>query len=332
LLYAKCDAIEDGCARLWRGLKVFALDISALTLPEALWADFGSHKGSRGEGAVLSPIAVLYDLFMRIPVAFRMGRSDADERSLAKRLFKHLKPGSLLLIDAGFYSIEIFAVLERLRVRFLCPMRSNGRPHLIKPLGEDDGLYEIRRSDAFKNRAGAPKRMLVRIITARRRGWRPRRLVTSLTDSGQYPGAEITLLYHERWHIETFFREYKHTLKAQQFHAHTKKALYTEIIFQMLLCTLTRLSMADAARHGALKPGDLSFTKSLSQIKNILQITATLPIEKWPEVYEELIRTIATLKIDKRPGRAFERNRQKRRKKSRAARLAKLQRIPRNAA
>jgi len=51
-----------------------------------------------------------------------------------------------------------------------------------------------------------------------------------LLDAVQYPAGDIAELYHKRRHIETFSREYKHTLNAQCSH------------FQMLLCTLTRLA------------------------------------------------------------------------------------------
>ncbi len=317
---------------MWHGLKVFAIDITTLRLPEALWPHFGSHKACRGQGPAQSPIAVLYDLFFRIPIAFRMGRVNVGERSLAKRLFAHLKRGSLLVFDNGLYSIEIFAMLAKRRIHFLTPMRSNGKPRLTKRVGRDDGIYEIRKSASYKYRGEAPETMQVRVITVYRKGFRPRRLLTSLLDSAQYPALDIAELYHERWHIETFFREFKHTLKAQHFHAHKKHALYVEIVFQMLLCTLSRLAMADAAMRSGQKPGEISFTKCLSEMKNILEMTAVLALEEWPHLYEQLIQRLGTFRIEKRPGRVFERDRQRRRRKSRSLCLTQLKGEKRDAA
>jgi hypothetical protein len=324
--------MEGGASKLWRGLKVFALDGSDLSLPEALWRFFGSHKGSRGEGPAACPIVLLYDLFMRIPVAFRLGGAGADERGLAKKIFKHLSKGALLLIDTGFYSIEIFAMLSARSVHFVIPMRSNAKPRILRRLGERDSLCEIKRSHIFKNRSGVPQGMPLRIIAVHRDGFRDRRLITSLVDPDQYPAEEIALIYHERWHIETFFREYKHSLKAQSWHAGTKKALYVEVVFQMSLCVLTRMAMADAARQNAIKPGDLSFTKCLSEMRNLLAQLSTLTAEQWPARYGALLSSLATHKIDKRPGRSYERNRQKRRGKSRATQLRQSQGGQRNVA
>ena len=331
LLVEKFEAFDEE-RLLWHGLKVFAIDVSTLTLPEALWPRFGSHKACRGDGPVQSPLAVLYDLISRVPVVFRMGRADAGERSLAKKLFSHLKRGSLLVFDNGLYSIEIFAMLLRRSVHFLTPMRANGKPRLIGKLGRGDGLCEIRKSRSYRYKTDVPDFVLARVITVHRAGFRPRRLITSLLDAVQYPAGDIAELYHERWHIETFFREYKHTLNAQRFHARTEKALHCEVVFQMLLCTLTRLAMADAAQKSGVKPGEISFTKSLCRMKNILEIAATLPLEMWPHLYEQLIEKTAASKTDKRPGRVFERDRQKRRRQSRARRLAQLKRRQKDAA
>jgi len=322
---------QEGQA-LWRNLKLFAVDLSTLNLPEAFWPHFDCAKGPRGDGPAQSRIALLYDLFMRIPVAFRMGRADADERGLVKKLFCHLKAGSLLLMDTGLYSIEMFAMLARRSVHFITPMRSNGKPRLIKRLGGGEGIYEIHKSYPFKNRPDVPERMQVRIVTIHRKGFRARRLVTSLMDSEAYPAAEVAHIYHERWHIETFFREYKHVLKAQHFHTRKKRALYIEVIFQMILCTLTRTAMAEAALEGRRRPGEISFTKSLSEMRKVLEKTTILPLEKWAALYRHLLEKIKTLKIDKRPGRSFERDRQKRRQKSRRRALAQLKRKQGNAA
>jgi hypothetical protein len=327
------EKFDECCgAPLWRGLKVSAIDIVTLCLGEEFWEEFGSHGGARGEGAVIAPMAVLYDVASRAPVAFRLGEADADERSLAKRLFKRLGAASLLLFDVGLYSIEIFAMLKRRGADFVTPMRSNARPQFVKRLGPNEGLYIIRRSRVFKNRPDVPETMTVRIITTRRPGFEKRRLVTSLIDHVKYPAAEIEALYHARWHIETFFREFKHTLQAQHFHARRKKALLSEIIFQMILCTLTRLAMADAAQQSGAAPGEISFTKALSQIKNVLEITATLPAKKWPALYLDLVKWLARCKIDVRPGRSFERDKQKRRRKSRSRRPAQLKRRQTHAA
>ena len=90
--------------------------------------------------------------------------------------------------------------------------------------------------------------------------------------------------------------------------------------------------MADAALRREQKPGDMSFTKCLSEMRNILEITAVLSLEEWPHLYEQLIQRLGGFRIEKRPGRIFERDRQKRRRKSRSLCLAQLKGEERDAA
>ena len=100
-------------------------------------------------------------------------------------------------------------------------------------------------------------------------------------------------------------------------------SFFSELLFAMILATLTRLSMADAAR-GRCRPGQLSFKKSFEWMQIAVVISATVPPAQWPRLYDALLLEIARCKIDIRPGRHYERNRQKRRKQSRTKRLAAL--------
>jgi len=308
----------------WRGLRLWAMDGTAVNLPEDLWWHFGAHHGSRGYGPVQGYLVVLYDLHTRVPVRLRLGTVEEKERPLAVKLLGPLGPGDLLLIDGGFYSILLFAILDRRGRKFIIPMRKNGRPKLIRKLGRNDGIYELQASKKYwKDVPGVPERMIVRMVTVQRPGFPDRRLVTNLLDPQAFPAQEIAAVYHERWHIETFYRDLKHTLKIEDWHACKLRSLYAELFFMMILATLTRLAMADAAGSHH-PPGGLSFTKSLCGMQMALVIAAVLPIRQWPALYAQLLEEIRRCQIVVRPNRQFERDCQKRRQASRAKRQALL--------
>jgi len=305
----------------WHGLRLWAVDGTDLLVPEDLWHVFGAHRIRQGEGFAQAHLLVLYDLASRVPVACRLSQCDPDERQRAGRLFGTLAPGDLLLIDAGFYSIGVFADLDRRGVKFVVPMRKNGQPHCLQAFGPQDGLYSIAASNQhWKDHPAVPRQLTVRIVTVHRKGFRPRRLVTNLLDAQAFPAEEIAQLYHRRWHIETFYRELKHTLHLQRWHARTLHSLYAELFFMMILTTLTRLAMAQAA--GDQDPGMLSFARSLGWVLAGLHATTWLPPSDWPALYAHLLRQIRRCRIDLRPGRQFERHKQKRRAAARAKRLA----------
>jgi len=308
---------------LWRGLRLWAVDGTDLLAPEDLWSVFGAHPIRQGEGFAQAHLLVLYDLAVRVPVACRLSRCDPDERARAARLFGALGPGDLLLIDTGFYSIGVFADLNRGGVKFAVPMRRNGNPKCLQAFGPGDGLYSIAASPQhWKDHPDVPRNLTVRIVTVCRDGFRPRRLVTNLLDPQAFPAQEIAELYHRRWHIETFYRELKHTLHLQRWHARTLHSLYAELFFTMILVTLTRLIMAQAA--GGQDPATLSFARCLRWVLAAALLTMTRPPDEWPGLYDQLLVQVRRCRIDIRPGRQFERHKQKRRAASRAKRLASM--------
>lgn len=304
----------------WKGFRLLAIDGTILNLLEPLWSYFGALKGCRGTGPAQAYLITLYDLITRIPLAFKVGKAENNSRPqpLFKRLIKHLKPSDLLMIDSGFYSIEIFALLLKQGVNFIIPMSVRGNPKLIRRISKNDGLYQIKASRQWKNLSYVPEVMMVRIINIYHPGFRSKRLVTSLLDALTYSSEEIAGLYHQRWHIETFFREFKHTLQATHWHARSLHAFYTEIIFQMLLVIITRLIMAEASLKSGIPIGQLSFSRCLAEVRYTLAIVVHLPFKCWVKVYEELLIRLSSYKIDVRPGRRFERDTQKRREQSRS--------------
>jgi hypothetical protein len=310
--------------RRWHGLRLVAADCTFLVLPEAFWPRFGSHGGSRGQGPALVQAIVLYELASRCPIAFRLGSAKSDDRALLLRLLGQVHADDLLLVDNGFYSIEVLARILRRGAHFLIPTRSNAKPKLLEKLGTDDGLYQIRASDYWKDRPDVPPAMTVRLIVAHCDGFRPRTLVTSLVDPERFPAPDLVALYHQRWHIETFFRDLKHTLHVTHWHAHTLKPLYAELIFAMALATLTRLLMAQAAAQAHVSPASLSFGKSLPRVVRALALAGSPFSPGWEQLHRELLDCLALCKLDARPGRSFQRDTQKRRTARRTKRRLPL--------
>ncbi len=310
--------------RLWHGLEVHAVDATSLCLPESLWPWFGAHSGLRGQGPVQSHSLFIYDVLARIPIKVRAGRVHDDERPMLQKLLPAIvKPGLILLVDSIFYSFEILATLAHLKGHWIVPLRANAKPKLLKRFSQNDGLYQILNNKHNKALKTLPDILLVRIVTVYRPGFRPRQLVTSLLDPLEFPFEEIAQLYHQRWHIETFFREFKQTLLRQHWHAQTPHAFYTELLFFMLLTCLTRLAMAQSG----ISPALLSFQKSLSLIKRALALSAFVSEPQWTLLYQQTLDSLATCKINIKDNRSFERDTQKRRKQSRSRKYQHLKDI-----
>jgi hypothetical protein len=306
---------QAGTKALFHDLRLVALDKKTINVPEALWTTFRAHRGSRGEGPAQAELMVAYDVAVRVPLEFTLGRVRQNERRLAPRLLRALPRPSLLLIDCGFYGLPLFLDARAAGHHFLTKMPKSGTPKILERFTWQDGLFLI---------ANHSHTMTVRIITTERRGFPPVRLVTSLLDPEAFPRNEVIALYHKRWHIETFFRELDGELDFQHWHTRKLRGLYVELLFTMIYVTGVRAHMAEAVARKPTLPGHLSFGAGADAcLRAWCRIPKCAP-ERVQPLHRELLGYLATLQIDIRPGRLFERDTQKRRAQSRAKKLEAL--------
>jgi hypothetical protein len=302
-----------GTKALFHDLSLVALDKKTITVPEALWTTFRSHRGGRGEGPAQAELMVAYDVAVRVPLELTLGRVRQNERRMAPRLLRALPRPSLLLIDCGFYGLPLFLDARAAGHHFLTKMPKSGNPKVLERFTWKDGLFRISGNSGHT--------MTVRVITTERRGFQPVRLVTSLMDPKAFPRKEIVELYHERWHIETFFRELDGELDFQHWHTRKLRTLYVELLFTMIYVTVVRAHMAEAVARRPTHPGHLSFGASADACtRTWCRIPRCTP-DRLQLLRGELLEHLATLRIDIRPGRLFERDTQKRRAASRAKKL-----------
>ena len=146
----------------------------------------------------MGPIAVelccLFDLVSRAPLRFVFDKVCTSEHKLILKLIRALKKGDLLLIDSGFYYCATFIKILARKAHFLIPAKSNNRPKVLRTLGQSDYLCQIKDSHDHTT-------LIVRVLFVYRKGFRRRRLVTSLLDPIVFPASELAKLYHMRWDI-----------------------------------------------------------------------------------------------------------------------------------
>ncbi len=100
----------------------------------------------------------------------------------------------------------------------------------VRRLGRDDWLVRFYpHARARRKCPGLPSELLCRLIRYQFRGFRSSWLVTSLTDTQRYTREELIHLYHQRWTLETIYREWKHGLDIQNLRSHTPVGILKEI-------------------------------------------------------------------------------------------------------
>jgi len=297
----------------WHGLRLLAGDKTTLALPESpsLWKYFGAHKGQQGLGAIAVELCCLFDLISRAPLRFVYGKACTSEHHLIEKLAQGLKKGDLLLLDSGFYSCATFIKIRLRLAHFIIPATKTMRPQVLRVLGQGDYLCQIKDSHNHTT-------LTTRVVFVYRKGFRRRRLVTSLLDPSLFPASELARLYHLRWDIETFYREFKHALGATSWHCRTPTTFHQELLMLMIALCLIRIAMLQATRLANLSVPQLSFARALTETRvffNLLLTTADLLL--WPSIWDQFVQNCARHRVRFKPDRQFPRDRQQYRKKSR---------------
>ena len=308
-LQAACKAERNR----WHGLRLLAADKTTLTLPESksLWKAFGGHKGQQGLGPIAVELCCLFDLISRAPLRFVFGKSATSEHKLIRKLIESLRKGDLLLLDNGFYYCATFVRILARKAHFIIPAKSTLRPQVLSTLGPGDYLCRIIDSHSRET-------LTVRVVFVYRNGFRRRRLVTSLLDPIQFPASELAQLYHMRWDIETFYRDFKHTLKATCWHCQTPTTFHQEILVHMIALCLIRIAMFDASQLKNAPMSTFSFARALTETRLFLAfLVSGAGALLWPFVWQQYVSCCIRNRVKAKPDRQFTRDRQQYRRKSR---------------
>jgi hypothetical protein len=262
-------------------------------------------------GPICVELCCLFDLISCAPLRFVYAKSSTSEHSLIPKLMSFIKKGDLLLLDSGFYSYVILSKIIGRHAKFIIPLKENLRPKVSSVLG--DGDYVCRIQDPCSK-----KTIDLRVVFAYRNGFRRRRLITSLMDPIDFPASELAQLYHLRWGIETFYRDFKCSLRATNWHCQTPESFHRELLMHMIVYCLIRLTMLGACRLVKLSVGQLSFTRALTETRLLLRILlATTGTDIWASIWQTHLSCCARYPVRYKPGRQFSRNRQEYRRKSR---------------
>jgi len=294
--------------RAW-GLRLVSVDQCTLALPEspALYRAFGCHRGDHGLTAITVEFACVFGVTSRVPLGYVCGRTYTAEEPLLSRLRPHLRRGDLALLDAGFFGLPTFRRLLGWGVQFLCPQPRSGRPAVLRQLGPRDYLCRLQRRDPA---TGQRLELVVRVVYVSFPGFRRRRLVTSLLDPARYPAGALAALYHQRWQIETFYRDFKSTMRANVWHCRTPANFQRELLAKLALVCLLRQTMTAAARRRHTTVGKLSFSAAWAGLRAFCAGLLRAAGAAGKAAYARFVAGCAAAWVRSPPGRRFSRDHQ----------------------
>lgn len=304
-----------GAALRWCGLALVAFDGTTLRMPDspANRAHFGTHRTGRRRKASAYPFAnmvVALCAVSHVALACAAGGAHTSEWVLVRRLLRKLPKRCLLLLDRGFMGYALLQDLSRLGHDFVVRAKKGRRLHGRRRLGPSDHLASLHLSRRQKReRPGLASSLQVRVITYRRRGFRPVTLLTSLTDPLAFPAEAIVARYRDRWEAELTFDEVKTHLLARHVALRSKSPVLVrqEIDGVLIAHNLLRMHMEAAAAHASLPPTRLSYTDALVRLRDLQRRMAVAPARRLPDLMADALADLATCVLPPRRPRSYPR-------------------------
>ena len=261
----------------WRGLLVCAVDGTVMTVADSA-ANLAVSSKQRGgaTGGSSYPqlrLVALVGCGTRTVIDAVFRPCSDGETTCAAGLLPSLRAGMLLLADRYFGSGPLAAQIAATKADFLIRVRTgNGAPKLPVLRRLPDGSWLSR----FGGTAVRVIDAEVAVTTSAGRSSDRCRLITTLADPARFPAADLAVLYHERWEIETCYLELKSTiLGGRVLRARTPDGIEQEIYALLVTYQALRTAIADAASTvpGA-DPDRASFTTALAAARDQVILAA----------------------------------------------------------
>lgn len=311
----------------WKEFRLLALDGTTINLPnwKALRAHFGTAKNGKSKGSTQARLVMLQLPLVRMPWRYAVSPIGQGERTLAAELLKHVSAGDLVLVDRGFWSYGLFHQIQHTRAHFAIRLPAGIRLRTLRRLGPRDRLvrWKMPTGPRWRN-SDLPPHIDLRVVDYRIRGFRPSAVVTNVlsprkvsredwvrlatqTEAGA-KRLEVGL-YHRRWEIETTFYELKVTQGLEgSVRSRRPRGVYYEIAGHVLLYTLVRSLMVEAAVAAGVDPLRLSFKAALMELCDMRHALMTATPQRARQVLlPRLLERIAQHLVPLRPGRHFPR-------------------------
>ena len=257
-------------AGAWFGaLRICAIDGTILSLPDtsSILAKYTKQAGYHGgTGYPQVRVVALIACGTRNIIDAVFGPTSVGETTQTPALLPSMGPGMIILADRNFAAAALLHRISDTGAHYLVRVKNARHLPIHQPL--KDGSY-------LSVLAGKKIRVITATITlhtADGQHTETYRLVTTVTDPAQGSARELMGLYHERWEIETAFREIKSTMfRGRVLRSRTLELVEQEIYALLIAEQLLRTVMSEATNAiPGLAPDRASFTIALTLARDTI--------------------------------------------------------------
>ncbi len=212
---------------LWSGRNVLVIDGSTVSMPDTVENQKAYPQPSSqkpGCGFPIAKIGVLFSLATGAAIALAIDVLNTHDLTLARKLYKFLKPNDILLGDRAFCAYADLIAIKILGCDALFRKHQSRKTTMRKGkiVGDCDKFVTWPKPKKYPKGLSEPEFLtLPSTLTVREiyyyiiiPGFRTQRvsLITTLLDTRVYPTLEVLKLYGERWNVELNLKHLKTTL------------------------------------------------------------------------------------------------------------------------
>ena len=323
--------LEKRVARqeLWHGRRVKLVDGTGLSAADtpSNQAEWPQHRNMKpGCGFPELKLVGLFGLHSGALLGWGEGNKHDHELTLWRKLWSLLCPGDVVLGDRAFGSYGCIAALLLQHVDGVYRLHGGRKMDWRKGrrLGPKERLCVwTRPRDPGKGWTAEqwqslPDQLTVRVVerVVEVPGFRSEKItvVTTLTDSSEFPAEELVALYRKRWSVELFLRDVKITLGMDVLKCHSPTAVRRELTMYLICYNLLRGMIQEAARQEIVPVERISFKGAAEQLHHWLCLftgNGLTHVERRKRV-KQFYTALASAPLPERPNRTEPRVRKRR--------------------
>jgi len=320
------DFYENAPYLAYNGHRVLAIDGSTLALPNhpETKAEFGSHKfGPKADNEKsMARVSLLFDPANYMTVDAQLGSFDTSEKDLMLRHLDKVKPGDLLLMDRGYPSLFLFALLGARGIHFCVRMKDYWWKEVADFADREADQKEVvftlsaKQLKEYKGQyPELPSSVHCRLVKVKLKDGNEEILCTSLLDQEVYPLDHFEEIYHWRWGEEEGYKMYKSRIGIEAFTGKTPVAIKQDIyakVFMMSYCAAYAFPIAEKVKKEYAQsatrkhPQKINRTNAVANFRNI--IVSLLLINKIDESTKAFDDNVFRTREIIRPNRKLPRN------------------------
>lgn len=268
----------------WRLMAIDGVMIDIPDTPENV-AEYDKAEGGTRRPFPQTRTVGLSECGTHAVLGAAMGTIRQGERHLAMQLTSRISPDMLITADRGFYSFELFREYLATGAQLLWRLWKTVHLDPVTVLPDGSYLAEITSQHGRAGKTRIPLEEIdnprlathlpVRVVEYQIEGHlddhgksETFRLITTILDPDDASAVELAEAYHQRWELESTFREIETYLRAGNGIRSKRPGLVRQELWGLFLAHYAiRSFMAEAADTVEMDPDRISFTRTLHIVR-----------------------------------------------------------------